>query len=72
MAKFSAVAESHPTFPFAHSGLTECAFRAGDDSWRQHTDSTLEILEHTTRINGHHPQHDEVYQLLRSRLEPQQ
>ena len=72
LAKFSAAAESHPSFPFTHYALSECAFRAGDDAWRQHVDRALEILRHTTRIAGHHRHHAEVYQRLRSRLEQQQ
>ena len=52
LAKFSAAAESHPSFPFTHYALSECAFRAGDDAWRQHVDRALEILRHTTRIAG--------------------
>ena len=72
LAKFSAAAESHPSFPFTHYALSECAFRAGDDAWRQHVDRALEILRHTTRIAGHHRHHAEVYQCLRSRLEQQQ
>ena len=72
LAKFSAVAGSHPTFPFAHSALANCAFEAGADGWRQHADRALEILRHTTQIAGHHWHHDEVYEHLRSRLEQQQ
>ena len=72
LAKFSAVAGSHPTFPFAHSALADCAFEAGDDSWRQHADRALKILRHTTRMSGHHRHHDEVYEHLISRLEQQQ
>ena len=68
LAKFSAAAESHPSFPFTHYALSEYAFRAGDDAWRQHVDRALEILRHTTRIAGHHRHHAEVYQCLRSRL----
>ena len=60
-------AESHPSFPFTHYALSECAFRAGDDAWRQHVDRALEILRHITRIAGHHRHHAEVYQCLRSR-----
>ena len=72
LAKFSAVAGSHPTFPFAHSALANCAVEASADGWRQHAERALEILRHTTQIAGHHRHHDEVYEHLRSRLEQQQ
>ncbi len=64
-------AESHPSFPFTYDALSECAFRAGDDAWRQHGDRALEILRPITRIAGHHRHHAEVYHCLRSRLEQQ-
>ena len=64
-------AESHPAFPLTHDALSECAFRAGDDAWRQHGDRALEILRPITRIAGHHRHHAEVDHCLRSRLEQQ-
>ena len=72
LAKFSAVAKSYPTFPFGHSALAECAIVAGNDSWRQHAERSLEILRHTTQIAGRHPHHNEVYERLRSHVEQQQ
>lgn len=71
LAKFTAVTESHPTFPFAHYALADCAYEVSDESWRLHADRALKILRHTTQMAGHHPHHDEVYELLRSRLEQQ-
>ena len=32
LAKFSAVTENHPSFPFAHYALSECAFGAGGNT----------------------------------------
>ena len=69
LAKFSAAVESRPTFPFTHYALSECAFEAGDDTWRQHAERAVEILRHTTELAGHHSHHDEVYRVLRGRLE---
>ena len=71
LATVSAAAESHPSFPFTHDALAECAFRAGDDAWRQHGDRALEIVRHTTQIAGHHRHHAEVSHCLRRRLEQQ-
>ena len=67
--KYSAAAVNHPTFPFAHYALSECAFGAGTDTWRQPAEHALRILRHTTQIAGRHPHHDAVSRLLRSRLE---
>ena len=72
LTKLLAITERHPSFPFAHYMLSECAFLAGDASWLQHADRALEILRHTTQIPGHHPHHSEAYRLLRSRMEQQQ
>ena len=69
LAKFSAAVESRPTFPFTHYALSECAFEADDDTWRQHAERAVEILRHTTELAGHHSHHDEVYRVLRGRLE---
>ncbi len=69
LAKFSAAVESRPTFPFAHYALSECALKAGDDTWRQHAERAVEILRHTTQLAGHHSHHDEVYRILRGYLE---
>ena len=52
LAKFSAAVESRPTFPFAHYALSECAFEAGDDTWRQHAERAVEILRYTTQFAG--------------------
>ena len=64
-------AESPPAFPLTHDALSEGAFRAGDDAWRQHGDRALEILRPLTRIAGHHRHHAEVDHCLRRRLEQQ-
>ena len=45
--KFHAVTVSHPSFPFTYYALSECAFEAGKDTWRQYTDRALGILERT-------------------------
>ena len=71
-AKFLAAIEIHPTFPFTYYALSVCSYDAGDDTWRQYAERAVGILEHTTRIAGHHQNHDEVYEYLRSRLEQQQ
>ena len=67
--KFLALTVSHPSFPFTHYALSVCAFKAGKDTWRQHTEHALEILEHTTQFEPPHRQHVQAYEHLRARLE---
>ena len=69
LAKFSAAVESRPTFPVYALRPSECAFEAGRRTWRQHAERAVEILRHTTELAGHHSHHDEVYRVLRGRLE---
>lgn len=69
LAKFVAVTESYPTFPFSHAALSACAFGASDIAWVGHAERAMEILRHTVEIAGHHRHHDDAYRLLRGRLE---
>ena len=69
--KFHAVTVSHPSFPFTYYALSECAFEAGKDTWRQYTDRALGILERTTQFEPPHRQHVQAYERLRARLEQQ-
>ena len=52
--KLSAITERHPTFPFAHFWLAQCALGAGDSGWVQHAERAMAIFRHTTQIEGHH------------------
>lgn len=69
LERFRALTASHPSFPFTYYALSVCAFRAGKDTWRQHTEHALEILEHTTQFEPPHRQHVQAYEHLRARLE---
>ena len=69
LAKFSAVTESHPTFPFSHAALSACAFDAGDSAWAGHAERAMDILRHTVQIAGHHRHHDDAYRFLQGRLD---
>ena len=69
--KFHAVTVSHPSFPFTYYALSECAFEAGKDTWRQYTDRALGILERTIQFKPPHRQHVQAYERLRARLEQQ-
>ena len=72
LATVSAAAECPPSCPVPHDARAACAFRAGDDAWRQHVDRALEILRHPTRIAGQHRQHAAGSHGVRRRLEQQQ
>ena len=63
------MASKFPDFPFAHWALVLCLGQAGSPLWRGHAERAMNILEHTTRIAGHHPQHDEVRTKLKRILE---
>ena len=61
-----------PRLPVTHDALSECAFRAGDDAWRQHGDRALEILRHIkTSDRWTSPASCRGGPLLASRLEQQ-
>ena len=64
MAKFEQVAREHPNFPFAYWGLASCLGQVGNVRASglavMHAKRAMEILEHTTQIDGHHPNHDQV------------
>ena len=67
--RFSAVTESHPTFPFAHAALAACAFfNDGEGTWLRHTERAVEILRHTVQIAGHNQHHDVFYEALQSHM----
>lgn len=60
VARLKEATSKFPDFPFAHWALAMCRGQEGDPLWRTHAEQALEILEHTTRIAGHHAHHDEV------------
>ena len=72
VGKLSAIAGRHPTFPFAHFWLAQCAFGAEDSSWVQHAERATEIFRHTTQIEGHHRDHSTFYNLLLEHLPQRQ
>ena len=60
VARLEDVTTKFPDFPFAHWALAMCLGQEGNPLWRTHLEQALAILDHTTRIAGHHANHDEV------------
>jgi hypothetical protein len=48
-----------PRFPFAYHALAAALFAKGDPSWRDYARQCVSILEKTTQVSGHHPNHDQ-------------
>ena len=66
--KFAKVVRDFPDFPFSHWALATCFQEEGNSQWRTHAERAKEILEHTTKIAGHRPVHDEALQQMERRL----
>ena len=65
---FANVVRDFPDFPFSHWSLATCFQMAGNPQWRAHAERAKEIFEHTTKIAGHDPNHDEAFQQIKRRL----
>ena len=68
IAQFAKVAREHPSFPFAHYALAVCQRRADNSGWRCHASRAVEILNHTTELDGHHSHQDQIHQELQRLL----
>ena len=70
VARLEQVISRFPNFPFARWAIAVCLRKAGDPLWRTHAERAMAILVHTTRITGHHSDHDalqtQVTRLLRT------
>jgi len=58
ISKYRNVIATYPNFPFSYYSIAKCLRQAGDNSWRGSARQAVEILRHTTTIDGHHPSHD--------------
>lgn len=61
--------ENFPTFPFGYYFLVLCLRERGDQEWRTYAEKAVEILEKTTKLSDHHPNHDEILSKLAEWLE---
>ncbi len=61
--------EKHPEFPFPYFVLAQCLHARGEPSWQEYAQKGVNILQRTTRIKGHAPDHDNALVELNSLLE---
>ncbi|TQV85180.1 hypothetical protein FKG94_03045 [Exilibacterium tricleocarpae] len=61
-------ARQFPDFPFSHYAIAYILYQRDDASWREHAEKSLEILEKTTTIPNHNPDHDKILAELKSEL----
>jgi len=59
-AKYRAVIEKYPKFPFSYYCLSTCLYKRGDSRWKYYARKSLEILEQTTSVSGHRGIHDVI------------
>jgi len=67
-AKFQEVIAKFPDFPFTYYALATCLRQRGDGSWKRYATKAIEILKNTTKIDGHHPSHDQALRELEQAL----
>lgn len=58
--RYREVIQRFPKFPFGYYFLAVCLKERGEEEWREHAKLALEILKITTRIDGHHENHDDI------------
>ena len=67
-AKYREVIEKHPRFPFSYYWLALCLREKGDEAWKDYARKAVQILENTTKISGHHENHDQALKRLKEHL----
>lgn len=55
---YTSLTIAYSYFPFPYYFLAECDKKKGDDNWKEHMTRAYEIISVTTRIVGHHEDHD--------------
>ncbi len=63
--KFRDVIQIEPKYPFSYVGLAKILHDRGDVTWKKYADKAMEILEQTTLVPGHHPNHDLLLKYLK-------
>jgi len=54
------VMDAHPAYPFPYYVVAKCLEARGESSWKDYAKKGVSILEKTTRISGHAPDHDDA------------
>jgi hypothetical protein len=62
---YKIVIEKYPKFPFGYYFLVLCLREKKDESWKEYAKKGIEILEITTSIDRHNPNHDEILRKLK-------
>ena len=60
-----------PRFPFTYWALSGLLSNKGDLSWKKYAEEGIQILEKTTKVAGHHANHDQKLAELQLTLEKQ-
>ncbi|MBI1770285.1 MAG: hypothetical protein HYR67_18095 [Bacteroidetes bacterium] len=68
LSKYKNIIKLDPKFPFSYFVLASCLKKNDDPSWRRYALTGKEILEMTTRIGGHHSNHDVALRDLQEML----
>jgi len=58
------VIKKYPKFPFGYYGMCEALLKRNDPNWKEFARKSLSILKITTSIDGHKPEHDQVFKAL--------
>ena len=68
IAHYLTIMKLYPDYPFSYYLLAEAYRLRGDVIWESYAEKGIRILEITTSILGHAPNHDEVLNNLRKML----
>jgi len=65
---FKVLMESYPKYPFSYYCLAEAYRLRGDKQWKIYAKKAIKILEITTTLPNHAPNHDDVLVILKKML----
>jgi hypothetical protein len=66
--KYKRVISEYPKFPFSYYVTAMALKEKGDPKWKEYADKAVELLNKTTQIVGHNPNHDEVLKILQQTI----
>lgn len=62
--RYSKAIKLNPDYPFSYLALAHCKKQSGAQDWRGYASKALEIFEITTKIGGHHSEHDVALEVV--------